>query len=204
MTPIDVKSYAPEIGQLVLRKSITMLPLQWHIWPDRSSMARLTSTKLHDLFSPKPVANEEAARCVFAGLSFLCGSGAAVEKVCKSSPSKEALYWRAIACRKAAQADQAKAMFHQVDGHAIYDELSRGALELIGLGSDKQLGTISEIVKQTGTWEPRAFTDLFEQARTGKVSDLAVKTTCQIQQLEVQLPLKHCHDAAIGAAVCSA
>ncbi len=165
-------------------------------------MSRLTGVKLHDLFAPKPVADDEAARCLFAGLSLLCGFGAAVEKVCGSLSSKEALYWRAIACRQVAQADQAKALFRQMQGHAIYNELSRGALELIGLGTGKQLGRIREVFEQMGTWEPFVFVDLFEQARLGKMSDHAVNATCQIQQLEVQLLLKCCHDAAIGAVAC--
>ncbi len=74
MNPIDLKSYAPAIGELLLRNSITAAPLQWHVWPDRASMTKLSTTKRHDLFNPKTVANDDAAQCTFAGLSLAFGN----------------------------------------------------------------------------------------------------------------------------------
>lgn len=78
MKAIDPNCSAPTIAQVVAAKSVGLPPLQWHIRPDRASMAKLTGMTLSDLFDPKPVTDDAAARCVLAGLTLRCGFGAAV------------------------------------------------------------------------------------------------------------------------------
>ena len=116
----------------------------------------------------------------------------------QAAPANESLYLMAIAERQRGNAGQAKRFFQQLEDHEIYARLFECATEIIGSRADASLGRFGEILKFNGAWEPFAFTDMFEQARTDDTKIAVGEFVRKVQLSEFNLLFAHCYKAATG------
>lgn len=72
------------------------------------------------------------------------------------------------------------------------------AKEAISLRGAPALKRLRDMIELAGEWEPFAFTDLYEQARAGKLDPADESVVRSIQCREFELLFVHCFEAATG------
>jgi len=114
----------------------------------------------------------EAAR---AGLYLYFGFWDAAHETAQAIPDADGSYWHAIVHRQGRDAANASYWFGQPGRHPIFSELAGRAAEI-----EPALG---------GDWNPRAFTDYCERARSA--GEETEQRALAIQRIEWQLLFEH-------------
>jgi hypothetical protein len=161
--------------------------------PEPALRGRLQALAAENLFAPQPVRDRDMAAACLAGLwlyhDFLDES----HTISQGIETPAGSYWHGIMHRREPDAANAKYWFRQVGGHPVFAPLAIAAAEIArrcdGPPAARFLAT------QTA-WDPFAFIDLCEEARTGRS---AAEALCRaVQQREWELLFEHCYRPAVG------
>lgn len=198
MFELQVTRAASQISTLLLARGTALPPVLWS--EGSNSIAKKTLDTVDDpqLFAPDKLANELMGGAIRSLLYLWNGWPNECSMYAQAAPPKESLYLVAIAERQRGNAGQAKSAFQQLEDHKIYARLFECATETVGSSADASLQRFGEILKFNGAWEPFAFTDLFEQARTDDTKIVVGEFVRKMQQSEFNLLFAHCYKAATG------
>ena len=198
MFELQVTKAAPQISTLLMARGTALPPVLWS--EGANSIAKKTLDTMDDpqLFAPGKLANDLMGGAIRSLLYLWNGWPNEGSMYAQAAPPKESLYLMAMAERQRGNAGQAKSFFQQLEDHEIYARLFVDTTEIVGSNADASLGRFGEILKFNGVWEPFAFTDLFEQARTDDTKIVAGEFVRIIQQSEFNLLFAHCYKAATG------
>ncbi len=142
----------------------------------RGKLAGLTPAKL---FSPLPVADQDAAACCLAALWLRHGYLEEAHKIVQELESRSSSYWHAILHRREPDSANAGYWFRRVEQHPVLAPLKTQAREL---GYDYT--------------DPFAFIDFVEQVRGRGTPDEELAK--RVQQLEWRLLFDDCYREAVG------
>jgi hypothetical protein len=159
--------------------------------PARQAEARLAALSPEGLFAGRKVADKDMARCCLAGLWLYLDFFDESHAVSQDVATAEGSYWHGLLHRREPDFFNAKYWFRRVGDHPIFAPLRDEAARLAADGPAAGRG----LAARAG-WDPFAFVDLCEAARSGK-PDLA-RLCQQVQQREWELLFDHCYRAAAG------
>lgn len=198
MFKLQVTSAASQISTLLMARGTALPPVLWS--KGANSIAKKTLDTVDDpqLFAPHNLTDELMGGAIRSLLYLWNGWPDECSMYAQAAPPKISLYIKAIAERQRENAVQAKSLFQQLEDHEIYASLVKCAAEIIGNSADASLKRFGEILKFNGVWEPFAFTDLFEQARTDDTKIVVGEFVRKMQQSEFNLLFAHCYEAATG------
>ena len=199
MIELDPSQFPSHITNVLMLRGAGVPPLLWQERPNATAKALIDGV-VDDgaLFGGRRLVDESMSAAVRALLYLWNGWYAECEMYAQAAPEPERSYLSVFALRQKGCPREAKALLMQIDNHPIYGSLSEFALETIAVGSDAALNRLKQIIKLGEAWEPFAFADLYEQARSAGESDSIRRTVCTIQCREFELLFAYCFEKATG------
>lgn len=190
MTPPDPQAYGPVLAPLLTPARRNELG------PGRpNSVVRETLDRLdvHSALGGRKVADTAMARCCLAGLwlyhDFLDRS----HEISQAISSPEGSYWHGIMHRREPDPSNAKYWFRRVGRHAIYSPLAEFAA--MRVSAEPPASPLARLASGAA-WDPAAWIDLCEAARTGR---LDAESVCrEIAEKEWWLLFDYCYQRAVG------
>ena len=201
MIELKISESAPEISTLLLAKGTALPAVQWQHNPSSTAKKTLDAVDDAQLFAPTSLKNQSMGAAVRALLYLWNGWIDESAMYAQGARPKESLFILAISERHRGRADGAKAFFRQLNDHSIYPSLAQIATELIGSSPDDTLKRFREILNLNGAWEPYAFIDVYEQARSDETKLTVREFVREMQRQEFTLLFGHCFQAATGGEV---
>ena len=147
--------------------------------PNAANRQTLQALTLADLFDNQQPTNPASARLVIAGLWLHFDFLDEAHQICQADESPAGSYWHAIMHRREPDASNAKYWFRRVGSHPVLTQLPAAARQ-IGYEFRSAAGFVDDCETYRGTNSPPE-----QLAR-------------QVQLLEWQLLLAHCHRLALG------
>lgn len=197
MIKLDLSRLPPSIVSILMRRGTELPPLQWHVNSNR--LAKQTLDETHDyreLLHAEDLEDEGMAAAVRGLLYIWAGWLTDAQQAAKTAPEKERLYISALATRHAGKSETSKALFQKAGGHPIYKPLGHFAAQEIGLSVAPDLKRLRRVIDFGGSWEPYAFSDVYEETRVGKLDPAGERIVRSLQCCEFELLLTHCYEAA--------
>jgi hypothetical protein len=170
--------YGPEVAAILALDGAgeRLMPLAGGTCSSERARAMLQAATARSLF-PKARAPEAALAGLY--LYFSCWNEA--HETAQDIAAPEGSYWHAIVHRQEPDAGNSGYWFRQVGRHPIFPALAAAAAE-IGLPA-------------TGPWDPFAFIQLCEKARTAPGSTLE-RQAMEVQRAEWRLLFHYCAEPA--------
>jgi len=178
--PFDPTLYGPEVAAVLALDGNGERPMTLTQTGCSSLEARkrLQTASAKDLF---PVSH--AGQAALAGLWLYFGCWNEAHEIAQDISNREGNYWHAIVHRQEPDAWNSGYWFRQVGLHPIFGELHQFA-NAIGLNFGSQ-------------WDPFAFIDLCEKARSNPGSELQ-RQAIAVQKIEWQLLFDFCATPAVS------
>lgn len=200
MVKLDAAELPAPVARAVLARGTQVPPLAWHQHPNRAAKTALD--ELHAdtaLLGREVVASSEMAAAVRALLYLWNGWPAEAAMYAHGAPELERHFIQALVERQVGAYAAAKAAWQQVGEHPVFTELVAFAQQVIPAKSTGPLKRLRDVIEFAGQWEPHLFTDLCDQAASGKLDLAGEETVRRLQCCEFELVLAHCCEAATGA-----
>lgn len=204
MADFDPQSFGALISELLLSKGTGLPPLQWHTRASKAARTRLDAADVPALFADRSVADAPAAQAVRGAMYLWHGFLRECAQECGQPDAPEHGYWRAFCLRNAGQPEAAKQLYRHIGAHPVYGPLGIVCRELIGVGLDRLAKRFLDTLNQVEAFEPYAFVDLYEMARTGQTCAATEQLVRTIQLREFHLLFTHCFKKACGASTAPA
>jgi len=171
----ESSKYGPEIARILALEGDgqRLMPLTCQRGANDEARLRLKTLRPRDLFP-----GIEPPEPAMAGLWLYFSCFDEAHALADSCPTQDGEYWHAIVHRQEPDAWNSGYWFRRVGRHAIFPELARAAAEISG-------------EFQTGGWDPFAFIDFCQQART-QPGSARERSALDIQRAEWQLLFDHC------------
>ncbi len=112
-------------------------------------------------------------------------------------PEKLRLYRSALVERQKGNADEAKLIFQNLDGHPIYKRMASSAAERFKTEGE-DVKRFLAILEMNGNWEPYAFCDLMTRAYEGELNVAEKRTVCELQLDEFNSLFAYCYEGVTG------
>ncbi len=191
MVEIDLSKLTPNVAEVLRLRGTNLPPLIWsdHALPQANAL--LEELPDDKLFSTPQVTDAGLATGVRALLYLR--SGWSAEALMYAMMASEDLreYICGMGERGLGHADRAKNHFQKIIDHDVFGVLSKLTQGLLKNSMDKRLTRLAGILEVHGNWEPYAFIDVFEEARTGQMSSASEHTVRVIQSTEFNLLFLH-------------
>ncbi len=201
MLNFDFAQLPADMMQLLMCRGSGDPPLQWHEHQNTLAKRKLDEIEDARLFGSAGTRNEAVQATIRALLFLWTGWTDEANMLAQIAPAKERLYITALCARHRGKADMAKAAFKKMEGHSIFKPLAEQVLKVIRPDAEPSLKRFRDIAEQNKEWEPYAFIDLYEQARTGRLSQVAWQVVGQLQTNEFEFLFNHCFVALTGRSV---
>jgi len=186
------------VNTLMLRGS-ELPPLRWHEAPIRAARSSVEAVSDdRELLDCETLVKPGMGAVVRALLLLWNGWPEEAGKAARGAPDTEQAYILALIARQAGDPEQEKEELAKVNGHPIFAELAKQALDTIGESVEPLLKRFRGIVEFGEQWEPHAFADIFDQACAGQFDEASCMTVRMLQCREVELLLTYCLEAAVG------
>jgi hypothetical protein len=160
--------------------------------PDPAVRGRLEALTAENIFAPQPVRDRDMAAACLAGLwlyhDFLDES----HTISQGIETPAGSYWHGLMHRREPDAANAKYWFRRVGRHPVFAPLAAAAAEI----ARRYDGPAARFLAAQTAWDPFAFIDLCEEARTGRSPAEALCR--EVQQREWELLFEHSHRAALA------
>ena len=159
--------------------------------PNTEAKGLLLSLDIEQAFTPKPVADRNMGRACLAALwlyhDFLDESHAISQDI----PTTTGSFWHGIMHRREPDSWNSKYWFQKVGQHPVFPALSEFAMDL---ATQEPALVEANFLRGQERWNPFAFVDLCESARSGND---ALESLCRkIQLREWQLLFDYCYIVA--------
>lgn len=186
----DPDRYGPLFGALLREPRLNELgPGR----PDATAQLTLKSLDLTAAFAPQRIRDRSMAEACLAGLWLYFDDLEASHRISQSLNHATGNYWHSIMHRREPDAWNSKYWLDRTGRHPVFPALCRAARELT---RDSDLPAEARFLRDRSEWDPYAFVDLCEAARTGKS---ATAPLCRrVQQAEWQLLFDYCFHQAAG------
>jgi hypothetical protein len=182
-------SFAPPIAELL--KSAPPCDLGPGT-PNKAAHPLLAALTPESIVAPREPANREMALACLAGLWLLHNDLDKSHRISQEIENPTGSFWHGIMHRREGDFANAKYWFRRVGRHPVFPALADGAARLARASADPRAA--SSIDKKE--WDPFAFVDLCERARTGPPP---LREFCQIvQRREWELLFDYCYREAVG------
>ncbi len=185
------RDYPTAIEKLL--KQARIMPLDSGT-PEKSVASTLRSLQVEELFTPRKITDQNAARLCSAGLWLLFDYLEECHHIAQDLETKEAAFWRAIMHRREGDFSNSKYWWRRVGDHTTFPHLHEEAKNLTK--KSKVSDATSFLVEQS-SWDPFAFVELCEACVKGQVP--AEELCKQIQHAEWRLLFDYCYRKAIGS-----
>ncbi len=165
--------------------------------PHRATKLALEMMTDESLLAPHAVADEQMGAACRSGLWLRHDFLEKSHRISQTIDTPTGSFWHGIMHRREPDPSNAKYWFRKVGDHPVFDSLRDAAagLALENRHADDWDDAADFLVDQT-QWDPIAWIDLCDQARTGHIS---CKRLCRtIQQCEWQLLFDFCYHRAIA------
>lgn len=200
MVKLDPSELPPPVARALLARGTQVPPLAWHEQPNRAAKSALDELKTDAaLMGREAVASAEMAAAARALLYLWNGWPAEAAMYAHGAAEREQQFIHALTERQAGAYPAAKSAWQQVGEHPIFAELAAFAQQAIPAKSSGPLKRLRDVIEFAGQWEPHLFTDLCDQAASGKLDLAGEELVRRLQCCELELLLVHCCEAAIGA-----
>jgi hypothetical protein len=170
----DSRAYGPAVAEILALdgNGCRLMPLAQAKCSSPGALQALQTSSAVELF---PEAH--SADAALAGLYFYFNCWHEAHECAQAIRSRDGAYWHAIVHRQEPDGWNSSYWFRQVGAHPVFPQLRDRAAELgVDFGPK---------------WEPDAFIDFCEQARTAEGSDLE-RQAMEIQSAEWQLLFDYC------------
>jgi len=201
MLDFDLSKVPVEIAQLLMPHGSGRRPLQWQ--EQQNPLARKILDEVDDakLFGGLAIKDEGMGAAVRSLLLLWSGWPGEANMLAQIAGPAERHYIPALCERQHAHRDRAKELFREMGGHPIYEPLGQYALQILRPEADEALQRVRDIIELNKEWEPHAFIDLYEQARTGDLSPVAWQLVGDLQTKEFELLFSYCYQEATGQSI---
>ncbi len=201
MLDFDFAQLPSDMMQFLMSRGSGTPPLQWQEHQNALAKRKLDEVEDSQLFGAA-AKGDEHLRSALRGLLFLwTGWVDDADMLAQIAPAREQLYITGLCARHRGKAEEAKGAFQRMEGHAIFKPLAEHVLKAIRPDAETAIRRFREIVEQNKAWEPYAFVDLYEQARTGRLSPAAGQLVSNLQTKEFELLFSHCFTALTGRSI---
>ena len=190
MNEFDAQSYSPPVAALLTPTRMAELGPGTE---NHDAFEQLSALTAADISAPEPAGDQVMALACVSGLwlyhDFLDRS----HTICQDIETPTGSYWHGIMHRREPDASNAKYWFRRVGEHPIFPDLCAAARRL---ADNKQADGAAAFLTSQGDWDPMAFIDLAELARTG--AEPQHESLCrEIQLAEWQLLFDFCYRHAM-------
>ena len=198
MVKIDLSKLSEQVSHILMLRGSSLAPLCLgdHTHPQANDI--IESIPDDKLFSVAQVSDTDMAVAIRSLLYVRCGWLAEGSMFAMMAPKIESEYICGFVERNLGHADRAKAHFHKVTDHPVFETLHQETLQLLSNSMDKRLKRFHGILKVHGSWEPYAFIDVYEEARTGEMSSASQETVQLIQANEFNALFLYCYKQLLG------
>lgn len=197
MIEVNLSRLSSEATTLLMLRG-TAPSLSWQERPNQGAKAILDQIDNAKLLGVRELKSEAMAVAVRALLYLWNGWIAECVKHAQGTEEKESLYISGFALRASGQPEQAKKLFQRLGPHPVCERMLTHFLQTVGSSRDLAIKRVRETAELGQAWEPFAFIDLCEQARTGKLSPERAQLVTQLQRKEFELLFCHCYEGATG------
>jgi hypothetical protein len=174
-------------------------PITWNAHPNRAGKSALDQMPDHNkLFVREEFRDPAMAAAIQALLYLWNGWPQSAAMYAQLATPRERDYIEALAARQAGDTARTKDFFSKVDGHPIYAALAGYATETIGLSTTHLLKRLRDTIAFGEQWEPFAFGDVYEQARTGQLDPTGEQIVRSLQCREFEMLFAFCYEGATG------
>ncbi|HUA85128.1 MAG TPA: hypothetical protein VMB85_14800 [Bryobacteraceae bacterium] len=180
MEEFDSTNYGEEVARLLTLdgNGQRLMPLTCGSCSSREASQILKTRTAQGLF---PNARNRDAALAGLWLYFSCFEEA--HQIAQESDSAEGALWHAILHRQEPDAGNAAYWFRRVGTHPVYSAVARRTVKILEKYPDAEF--------RTGRWDPFAFVDFCERARTQQGS-AQEHAALEIQRAEWQILFDYC------------
>lgn len=198
MLHIDPTKLAEKVANILMLRGSSLLPLNLgeHAHPQANVI--IDAMPDDELFGVAQLNNTEMAMAIRSLLFIRNGWLSEGSMFAMMAPKAESEFICGIAQRNLGHGDRAKAHFHKIDDHPVFQKLHEQVIAMLDNTMDKRLARLRDILKLHGTWEPYAFIDVYSQATGGQMSSASQQTVRMIQQTEFNALFLYCYQQVMG------
>jgi hypothetical protein len=198
MLTVDIGKLPPEIATLFMARNPESAPLRWQVHPNRRGKNTLDEIDDEHLFGDIPIVNFAMASAVRALLYAWSGWLEDAKMYAQPAPLSDRLYVIAVCERMIGRTEAAAELFGQLSEHPILQQLVSCVLEMTGTTSNPVIQGFRQELQQDQAWDPLAFTDLLDQARSERLGLAGEQLVSLMQCKEFELLFCHCYQGATG------
>lgn len=198
MIEIDPSQFAPEIANILMTRGAATPPLHWPSAANQIARRALNELPDEKLFGKPSLVNPNLAKAVRSLLCLWTGWTEDCQKFAQAAPPKEQLYLAALAERHNGEFEQSKIYLRDLDAYATHRFLTEYAVKALAPATDPTLTRFQKMLELDSRWEAFLFTDLFQQAQSGKLKNSSVEIICRIQCFEFEQILRFWYEQATG------
>jgi len=194
----ELSKVPTEVAKLLLCRGSDTFTL---LWPESQNLlGKKVLEQGNDslLFGGLGIHDLKMACAVRALLYLYTGWPVEAERCAAQAAPSEHAYIAGLCARHQTQSDAAKEWFQKLGKYALLGPLGERASQLLRSESDPPLKQYREAIEKDRLWKPFAFIDLFDQARTGKLSPTGERLVGRLQDLEFEMLFSHCFAVATG------
>ncbi|UCG17539.1 MAG: hypothetical protein JSV19_05800 [Phycisphaerales bacterium] len=201
MIGLDTSLLASEVTYVLMQRSAKVPPLRWQLRPSETAKNTLDEIDDAKLFGRAKLADTAMGAATRAMLYMW--NGWLHECVAAAEPARERERWylAGLCQRHLGQLAQAKSSFQAMEGHPIFEEMAKYAVDAIstaGASNNKTIARFKQIMEFDCAWEPIAFLDLYELARIDKLDRVGQELVRTLQCREWEILFTYCYQAATG------
>ena len=201
MIGLDMSLLASEVTYVLMQRGANVPPLQWQLRPSETAKASLEEMDDAKLFGCAKLADKGMGAAARAMLYMWSGWLQECVAAAKPAGEKERRYLLGLCQRHLGQIGQAKSSFLAMEGHPVFEEMAKYAVDAIsgpGANHHKTIARFKQIMELDCLWSPFAFLDLYELALTDKLDRVGQELVRTLQCREWEILFTYCYEAATG------
>ncbi len=198
MVEIDLSKLATEVSNILMLRGTSLPPLCLADHPHTQAGSKIDEMPDDKLFGVAQISNADMAMAIRSLLFVRCGLLSEGSMFAMMAPKAEADFICGLVERNLGHKDRAKSHFQKVQEHPVYQTLHKQAMALLKSSMDKRLTRLHGILELHGDWEPYAFIDVYDEAKSGQMSSASEETVRKIQAIEFNALFLYCYQQLMG------
>ena len=194
MVEIDLTKLSEKVSTILMLRGSSLPPLCLGEHPHPQASDLLEALPDDELFGVPQINDVDLAMAIRALLYIRNGYINEGNMFAMMASETEREFICGISERNLGHADRAKSHFQKVIDYPVFNVLNKEVLALLKNSMDKRLARLHGIIELNGNWEPHAFIDLYEEARTSTMSSASLETVRTIQAWEFNALFLYCYE----------